>query len=414
MSEITPRNPITSYIFDGIQAGVGHKYLFETTVAKRILSIMPKYAMAEPPIIADVDANGDIILDSQFVTDVKRIMESRRGTSTNSPSIFNGNFGGFEKITEADILSYGRWGGIYLVFDDDDPTSDASKNGPKKLIGMQPLDESQLIFEKPSKGFNIEQYTVKIETQAIGCAAQTINNVHHSRIVRITDNDGFEHVPRLTNIEMEVRNLQDLMLSMMASIAISRPKISTVIDTNTTELWLNQAGETLASLLDTFNKALESVISSDQNVMVSIGATNPEFVQPSLIEISPALLSVADSISAKTGIPSLIILGSEVGSLASSKDKENFLDGVKQYRTQHTRSIIRQVISRLINARAVAWPSNTDLEFDIFWSEDKSEITQTNIKNIMDINSILTNNNLNDETKVKLINLAEKLASEME
>lgn len=404
LSEITPRNPFVGYSFLGVERGIGHKYLFETTIAKRLLSVKPQYAMAEPSIIADFDSEGKHLLDSKFTKDVKRIMQSRLGVSSTSPSIFNGNFGGFEKITEADILSYGRWGGIYFVFDDDDPSKPTSKGAPKKLIGMQPLDEDCLRFNKPTEGFSVDYYTVKIDSQII-------NKVHHSRIVRITDNDGFEHVPRLTDIETEVRNAQDMMLSLMASIGVSRPKIAAVIDAIIAQAALGGSSEGIDVLINTIRDSLLPIIEGDDDVMAAIGTTLPEFIQPKLLEFLPQYLGTVNSISAKTGIPSLIILGSEVGSLASSKDKENFLDTIKQYRN-HMRKIIRNSVSVLINARAVAFPAN-NLEFDIFWAEDKTEIIKTNLQNIMSINNILTSNNFNDDTKKILINLAEKLASEM-
>lgn len=404
LSEITPRNPFVRYSFLGVERGIGHKYLFETTIAKRLLSVKPQYAMAEPPIIADFDSEGNHLLDSQFTKDVRRIMQSRRGVSSTSPSIFNGNFGGFEKITEADIASYGKWGGIYFVFDDDDPSNPTSKGPPKKLIGMQPLDEDCLRFNKPTEGFSVDYYTVKIDSQII-------NKVHHSRIVRITDNDVFEHVPRLTNIETEIRNAQDMMLSLMASVGVSRPKIAAVIDTAVAQEAIKASIETVTVFLDDIRNSLLPIIEGDDDVMAAIGTTLPEFIQPKLLEFLPQYLGTINSISAKTGIPSLIILGSEVGSLASSKDKENFLDTIKQYRN-HMRKIIRNSVSVLINARAVAFPAN-NLEFDIFWAEDKTEIIKTNLQNIMSINNILTSNNFNDDTKTILINLAEKLASEM-
>jgi hypothetical protein len=409
LSEITPRNPFRNYQFGDTDQGVGHKYLFETTLAKRILSIKPRYAMAEPPIIADVDNDGEVSLETPFVTDVKRIMESRRGVSTNSPSLFNGNFSGFEKITEADAMSYGRWGGIYLVFDDTDqdpnaPTQDAAMGEPKKLIGMQPLDEGCLWFDKPTNDFNVQTFNIKIDNQAI-------NNVHHSRIVLITDNDSFEHIPRLMNIENEVRNIQDMLLSMMASIAVSRPKIATSLDSTAAAEVINKGVE-LDALLESLNNAMLEIVQGDNNIMTAIGSTLPQFIQPQLLEIAPQLLSNVNSVSSKTGIPSLMILGSEVGSLSSSKDKENFLDSIKQYRN-HTRKITRNVVSRLINAGAVSRPSNVNQEFDIFWAEDKAAIIENNIKSITAINSVLTSNAFNDDTKSNLTILAEKLVKEM-
>ena len=255
LSEITPRNPL-NYTFE--------KYceLFNTTMGKRIMGIGPRYAMSEPPIIADVNTDGSIRLDTPFVEDVKRIMQSRRGTSTVTPSLFDGNFGGYEAVTNADIMSYGKWGGIYFVFENDnksidDPKTDPSEGPPKKLIGMYPLDQSQMSFTTPTKGFNIEKYDITVE-------GQSIQGVDHRRIVHITDTDGFEHVPRMVPIEYELRNANGMMLSLMASIAISRPKIAAVVDAMMASESTNFSGEDVLALIQTIRDSLKGVIDDER------------------------------------------------------------------------------------------------------------------------------------------------------
>jgi hypothetical protein len=418
LSEITPRH---TYSNDQNDGGVYHfdtyKKLVEETVAKRILSIKPQYAMMEAPIIADVNENGERELDTNFTRDVKRIMESSRGISSSSPSFFNGNFGGFEQITEADSVSYGRYGGIYLAFDDvkdNNPTAyktDASKGGVKKILGMYPLDEGMLTFS--SNGLNVEKYDVCIE-------GQWYNDVHHSRIVRITDKAGLYHVPRVVNIELEIRNAQDIMLSLMSSIAVSMPKVAATVDPNLAGEVVNygSAEETpqqaMKTLLDDINNMLLNVVEYGHNVLMSVGTTIPEFIQPKLIETASQWLNIIQSISAKTGIPTRLLMGSEVGQLASTQDSDNFNNAVKQYRNKHTRAILRDVVSKLINSNAVSRPLNSKtLEFDIFWPEDKTEIIKTNLPHVSTIDNLLRSGNLVDDVKTDLSKLLDTLLKEM-
>lgn len=420
LSEITQRDPIATYSFydtdiDGIPIA-GHKTLVETTVAKRILSIKPQYAMAEQPIIADVNKDGEIQLDTPFTRSVMRIMQSRRGMSTTSPNLFNGNFGGFEMITRADIQSYGRYGAIYFIFEDDNEyKTDVSNVKGRRLLGMCPLDESEITYNVSTDNpLEIKSYDIKMRT-GWHRGVVSLSGVHPSRVVLITDNHKFEHTPRLINIDYEVRNMHDLGLSLMASIAISRPKIASALDAELVGDAVNR-GYNQETILDVQREMMQAVIECDDNVITAIAATLPEFIQPKFIQTYEALKSQATSASMKEGIPSRLLLGSERGELASTQDDDNWQDVVKQYRTYHTAKIIRDCVSVTINAGVVEQPMNKDtLEFEIFWAEDKSEIIKTNTAHIATINDILINGvGLKETTKTNLISLADKLASEMQ
>jgi hypothetical protein len=407
LSEMTDRDPLkTQFLDSGVTKG--WRTLFQTTIARRVLSIKPQYALKEPPLIGDFNQSGEMLTDTPFTEAVNNLMQSSRGMSTVSPSLFDGNFSILEAIQEADIQSYGTHGGLYLVFNDDYTTSTSIENGERKLLGLQPLDESCLTFKHPLDGtFNIEKYNLTIE-------GQSLNNVDYSRVVKITDGGGFYHTPRLADIETEILNANDLGLSLMASIAISRPKIGTSVDPVGMDEFLKFGSDThedpQTRVLQNVRDALISVMNGDDNIMVTISSNLPEFIQPTLIETAAAFLATMQSISTKTGIPTRLLMGSELGELASTQDRANFQEVVNQYRANHLTKIFRDVISRLINAGVVPRPSNPDGVFSVFWLEDKTELTTNGLVNLEKINNLLTGP-FNDNIKNNLTNLAENITA---
>jgi hypothetical protein len=408
LSEMTDRDPLkTQFLDSGITKG--WRTLFQTTIARRVLSIKPQYALKEPPVIGDFNQSGEMLTDTPFTEAVNNLMQSSRGMSTVSPSLFDGNFSILEAIQEADIQSYGTHGGLYMVFNDDYTTNTSIESGERKLLGLQALDEACLTFDGPSDGtFNIDTYDITIE-------GQTLNNVDYSRVVKITDGGGFYHTPRLTDIETEILNANDLGLSLMASIAISRPKIGTSVDPEGMNDFLHfgsdeGSGDPQTNLLKVIRDALVNVMRGDDDVIVTLSSNLPDFIQPTLIETAAAFLATMQSISTKKSIPARLLMGSELGELASTQDRANFQEVVNQYRANHLTKIFRDVISRLINAGVVPRPSNPDGVFSVFWLEDKTELTTNGLVNLEKINNLLTGP-FNDNIKNNLTNLAENITA---
>lgn len=75
-----------------------------------------------------------------------------------------------------------------------------------------------------------------------------------------------------------------------------------------------------------------------------------------------------DLISAASGIPKRILLGSERGELASSQDERNFMGMIKERQAQHAEpNILRAFIDRMVSYGAL--PSYGKEEYEVVWPE---------------------------------------------
>jgi hypothetical protein len=75
-------------------------------------------------------------------------------------------------------------------------------------------------------------------------------------------------------------------------------------------------------------------------------------------------------ISALTGIPARILLGSEQGSLASSQDASHWKEWVHDRRTESAEpTIIRPFISSLMNAGVLPEPLDLDVGYEVTWPD---------------------------------------------
>lgn len=75
-------------------------------------------------------------------------------------------------------------------------------------------------------------------------------------------------------------------------------------------------------------------------------------------------------VSAATGIPLRILLGSERGELASSQDQENWKEFIQTRRTEEVEpTILRPFVDRLITHGVLPEPQDTELGYSVVWSD---------------------------------------------
>lgn len=76
-------------------------------------------------------------------------------------------------------------------------------------------------------------------------------------------------------------------------------------------------------------------------------------------DFGPNIDALFEVLSASTGIPKRILMGSERGELASSQDKTNFDDRVTDRRAEYAEPIcVRQFVDRLVDHQALPMPSS--------------------------------------------------------
>lgn len=93
----------------------------------------------------------------------------------------------------------------------------------------------------------------------------------------------------------------------------------------------------------------------------------------------PQVNAIVSLISGATGIPQRILLGSERGELASSQDKENWNERVRDRRETFGTAITRDLVDSLVDHGALPEPE----EYDVRWP-DIDDLTETERANVAD------------------------------
>lgn len=83
--------------------------------------------------------------------------------------------------------------------------------------------------------------------------------------------------------------------------------------------------------------------------------------------------SILSLIAGTLRIPKRILVGSEMGTLASDQDRGNFNDGIKEMRDKFAVPLIRELVDRLIKYGAILDPSE---DYQIVWPEEE-EMSET-------------------------------------
>lgn len=122
-----------------------------------------------------------------------------------------------------------------------------------------------------------------------------------------------------------------------------------------------EADRLLQEQVDKYVHGLDRIIRTRGVDVKMLGSDVASFAQ--------SVDAIISQISAGTGIPQRILMGSERGHLASTQDKDNWDEQIHDRRSQYAAPIIvRPFIQRMIDIKAIPKP----VKFDVRWPQMKS------------------------------------------
>ena len=254
----------------------------------------------------------------------------------------------FRTLRRLDILSgIGKYGILYMGFTG---KADEPLRRNEKLLYLKPLTESAATVEKleenprnPRYGLPLE-YKITLTSPSGGVTSDLM--IHYTRVLHVAEDiaDGeIEGVPRL---EAPLNDLQSLDLVVGGSGEMFwRGALPGTVVSAKDGVAFPAAGTTDAAALD---DQINDFVHNLRRYMKLEGAE--------LNQLAPQVASPKDhfevlvaAISAATGIPVRILLGSERGELASTQDRENWGDAVLDRQTNFCEpEILRPLIDKLI------------------------------------------------------------------
>jgi len=192
-------------------------------------------------------------------------------------------------------------------------------------------------------------------------------NVHHSRVIHLAENlidNKIFGTPRLERVYNRLSNME-------------------LIAGSSAEMWYRGAFPGYNFKLDPDAQIPENMLSDmkdqieeyihDFKRYLRLQGVSVESIAPQVSDPSPSVDVQLKLISAASGIPARILLGSERGELASDQDEKNWLDKIIARRTNYCEPfILRQLIDKLINLGIL--PEVED--YHVVWPEliDSSEL----------------------------------------
>jgi hypothetical protein len=345
-------------------------------VARRIIKAPVNAVWREPPDVRQMDGQ-NANEDTEFEKAWKLLVKTNRV---------------YHYLARADRISgIGQYGVIVLGFSGgllEQPLSSADGN---RLLYMRPYTEEHAIIhrwveDKNDPRFGLPEFykiNFSINTGSSNSIKSSVGDVsvHHSRIIHLAEEleeDDVFGTPRLENV---LNRLIDLERVAGASSEMfwrgGFPGLS----------FTNREGATLPDKSDTV--ALDRIETQIKNYVHHL----ERYMQLNDIDIQELQTQVADPtnhldvlmslISASTGIPKRILMGSERGELASSQDKENWADRVDERKNGYAEdSILRPFIDRNIEAGVLPDPGPEGYEVDWPDSHTETEKEQADVNKV--------------------------------
>lgn len=242
------------------------------------------------------------------------------------------------------------------------------KEQPAKFLYLSPYDEGNAEVNEVSKDpttnrFNLPKtYSITTGADLVGSGVEvgTIDTpVHWSRVIHVAEglrNNEIFGTPRLEG----VYNLLEDLLKVTAATGESAWQLMVkglILST--------KEGYELPEDDDEFDQEIEDYMHGlARNLQLhgmDVTIEGGEIVDPSGV-----IKSIVSLISAETGIPQRILLGSEAGHLASDQDEQNWVARIEARQTDFAEPVIlRPLISRLIYTGILPPPSSGN--YQVVW-----------------------------------------------
>jgi len=277
----------------------------------------------------------------------------------------------FHYLRRVDRLSrIGQYGVLMMGFDDVEDTSDFKLpvEGERRLLYLRPYTQGNAVVESRVIDKSDERYglpeTYKITTKNLGTLSGSGTSniiVHHTRVLHIAEDLVEDDESAEPALKVILNRLHDLELLSGGSAEMfwrgAFPGMAFMMDKDA-----NPAAQTLADIKDNIEDYVHKLQRSLRLQGIDVKQLAPAVADPSNhIDVQLTLISAA------TGIPKRILLGSERGELASSQDERNWNMRVDERRSDYVEPmILRPFIDRMIEYGVLPEPADG---YDVEWPE---------------------------------------------
>jgi len=249
----------------------------------------------------------------------------------------------------------------------------------------KPLEKAnEVLYFKAFNPFNIkvESYETNTKAERYGLPLfyrVTLTNyenqtfdalVHHSRIIHVVYDDVFNEIEGASIYESIYNRLEDLEKLVGGSAEMfwrgARPGYS------------GKIADDFIITDETIKKLQEEIEEYEHDLrrLLLLKGVDLEALQTQIANPAEHVNIQLQLIAAATGIPYRILLGSERGELASTQDREEFLENIYTRRTEYVEpTIIRPLVDKLIKINVLPEPQTG--QYSIKW-EDLFSINEEN------------------------------------
>lgn len=275
-------------------------------------------------------------------------------------------------LARADKLTgIGRYGIIVLGLDDVknlEGFKTTVASGKRKLLYLKPFGEksakiTEFVNSPKDKRYGQPlYYTVEVADVSSGTSGATsFIQIHHSRIIHITDDNMESEIYGTPRLEVVYNRLMDLEKLVGGDAEMfwrgARPGYEGKVDK---DYQMTEAmKEDLKDQLDEYENNL-------RRFLINEGVDMEALVQQVSDPANHVDVQI-QMISAVTGIPKRILTGSERGELASTQDSSEWKDYVQARREDHAEpNIVRVLVDRLIELQILPTPAE---DYTVKWND---------------------------------------------
>lgn len=276
------------------------------------------------------------------------------------------------KMMRVDRLAQlGQYAILLLGFDDSNPMtwSQPVTPGPRELKYVKVVSQQHAEVSAWEQAQDNERYGLprlyKIHLRKPGTQDSTVSlNVHHSRVIHVTPDLLEDEIEGEPIIKTAFNRLKDIEKLVGGSAEMywrgARPGYSGKADPDY-KISTDVEGRIKEQLEEYENDLRRFLITEG----IDLQALQQAIHDPKgHVEVQIQMLS------ALTGIPMRILLGSEQGSLASSQDEANYKEYIQSRREELAEpGIIRPFVDRLIQFEALPKPIDEVEGYSITWSD---------------------------------------------
>lgn len=291
--------------------------------------------------------------------------------------------GVWDVLRRADILAgLGRYSAVLIGAPGDLKTPLPKLRGQKDVLYLTPYSEETATIDKNDLVTNAEDprfgrpayYTLKSTDVAAGTSGD--RKIHWTRIFHVADGtleDNLYGKPRLRSIWNRLDDL-DKVVGAGAEAFWQRVQQGLQLKIDK-DVELDEPGK--AALREEIDEYLHGL----RRVARIRGGSLEEVGTSQVSDFSDQVDAIMSLISAGSGIPKRILMGSERGELASQQDRSNWEQRVSDRREQFgAPHVVRPLVDRLISTGALPTPVTYDVRWPSIRNLDDQEIADTAVK----------------------------------